>query len=78
MLQDAFSAVIAEPVHLSGKLATACQQQWMKTTRKGAGHSVFQGDVVAVLQGMGTAPQLEVITKDGLFSIDVRIMWRNK
>jgi hypothetical protein len=35
-------------------------------------------EVVGVLEVMGLSPQVEVLTRDGLFSVDISVMWKDR
>jgi hypothetical protein len=72
---------MAPPATLPPKLMAAAMRQWMFSNRRSPGWrpSRLQASVAAVLaQGLGLALQQEVLTDDGLFSIDVAVEWKGR
>ena len=40
--------------------------------------SLFPGLPLQEMRGMGLSPRYEIITQDGLFSIDMAVKWRGR
>jgi hypothetical protein len=55
-----------------------CRRQWRGSIRRGSRPSAFQRQVVGALEALGVAPQLEVLTRDGMFCVDIVVEWRGR
>lgn len=81
-LQDAYStAGLSPPVSLPSALMLAATRQWMFSNRRSpcSSRSSLQSAVVRVLEvGLGLHVDQELLTDDGLFSIDAAVTWKGR
>lgn len=81
-MQDAYSSSgQPAPVSLPSGLLLAATRQWMFSNRRSPGgrRSTLHSAVVMTLkEGLGLKVDQEVLTDDGLFSIDAAVIWKGR
>jgi hypothetical protein len=75
--QDAFGGVVEPPARPHPRLLAACKQQWLLTARSTTA-SPFHLAVARALEHLGLRPRLEVLTGDGMFTVDIVVSWRGR
>ncbi|GAX75247.1 hypothetical protein CEUSTIGMA_g2692.t1 [Chlamydomonas eustigma] len=78
LLGDIYGGIIDTPAYIPTSLLRSCESLWKQTLMTGITTSDFQIAVGKALLRMGLRPKYEVLTEDGLFSIDIAVKWKGR